>query len=201
MENIDVMSGNLNFTLPLLAPQARNGWSVGFALSYNSQNWRWDPGSGANWKFGRDVGYGWGWRLMAGSITPVFSDPYTITHYVFTDSTGAEYRIDQNSGGVWSSKESAYVYFDANQNRLYFTNGSFWEFGALAAASEPDAGVLYPTLMQDSNGNQIKVRYKASPGAGWANSSARIDEIEDIRVTGSGTHTYKFNYTGATTRA
>ena len=39
-ENIDVRSGNLNFSLPLLSAQARTGWTVGFNLNYNSQNWR-----------------------------------------------------------------------------------------------------------------------------------------------------------------
>lgn len=46
-EQIDVMSGNLNFTLPLVKAQARSGWDVGFNLNYNSQNWRYD--SGGNW--------------------------------------------------------------------------------------------------------------------------------------------------------
>ena len=41
-ENIDVMSGNLNFTLPLVKAQARSGWGVGFNLNYNSQNWRYE---------------------------------------------------------------------------------------------------------------------------------------------------------------
>src|SRR5262249_25148686 len=111
-ENIDVLSGNLNFTLPLLSAQSRSGWSAGFALNYNSQNWRYDPSlSIPNWNYGADVGYGYGWRLMAGSITPVFSDPNTLSYYLFTDSTGAQYRLDQPNGNVWSSKESAYVFF------------------------------------------------------------------------------------------
>src|SRR5205823_10137826 len=41
-EQIDMLSGNLNFTLPLLKPQARGGWGVTFALTYNSQIWRQD---------------------------------------------------------------------------------------------------------------------------------------------------------------
>jgi hypothetical protein len=35
-EQIDVRSGNLNFTLPLLKAMGRGGWGVSFALSYNS---------------------------------------------------------------------------------------------------------------------------------------------------------------------
>ena len=41
-----------------------------------------------------DVGFGYGWRLLAGSITPYMYGYFGIYHYVFTDSTGAEYRLD-----------------------------------------------------------------------------------------------------------
>jgi hypothetical protein len=45
----------------------RGGWGVGLNLTYNSQNWRSDPGG--IWNLGHDVGYGYGWRLLAGAIT------------------------------------------------------------------------------------------------------------------------------------
>jgi len=91
-EQIDMRSGNLNFTLPVLRAVSRGSAGVGLALNYNSQQWRKD--NGGTWKFGGDVGYGFGWRLMAGAITPIWSDVYTFSHYLFTDSTGAEYRLN-----------------------------------------------------------------------------------------------------------
>jgi hypothetical protein len=57
-EQIDLRSGNLNYTLALIQPQSR-GWSVPFALSYNSQVWQKDGTQTT--KLGRDVGYGFGW--------------------------------------------------------------------------------------------------------------------------------------------
>ena len=36
-ENIDMASGNLNLTIPLLRPQGRGGWSVPIALTYKLQ--------------------------------------------------------------------------------------------------------------------------------------------------------------------
>src|SRR5262249_55049767 len=89
-EKIDVRSGNLSYAVPLLKPTARGGLSVPFNLTYNSQNWRQE--SGNQWKYGVDVGYGFGWRLLAGSITPVFDTEFSISYYLFTDSSGAEYR-------------------------------------------------------------------------------------------------------------
>jgi hypothetical protein len=78
---------------------------------------------------GVDVGYGFGWRLLAGSLTPVYSGWWTVNHYVYTDSTGAEYRLEDNSGGIWRSREGIFLEYDAGTGRLYFPNGNCWEFG------------------------------------------------------------------------
>ena len=59
-ENIDLLSGNLNFNLPLLKAQSR-----GF-------------GASGQWKHGVDSGYGCGWKLQAGALTPLYSDYWTI---------------------------------------------------------------------------------------------------------------------------
>ncbi len=92
-EQIDTLSGNLNFTIPLLKSKGRNGSIVPVNLVYNSQNWRQD--NGVNWQLGADTGYGYGWKALIGSITPYYTSYWSgVDHYVFTDSTGAEYRLD-----------------------------------------------------------------------------------------------------------
>lgn len=193
-EQIDMLSGNLNFTLPLVKANGR-GFGATFAASYNSQLWRKD--SNATWKLGRDVGYGFGWRLMAGSITPYWSSAYVVNHYLFVDSTGAEYRLDVNTSNVWTSKEAIYLSYNASQQKLYFPDGSFWFMGAISGGTEQDGGSRYPTLMQDSNGNQIKIRYGGGVGVEfWPDSSARITEIEDVRAiqVGGVYKSYTFSY-------
>lgn len=125
-------------------------------------------------------------------------DYWNIHHYTFTDATGAEYRLDQNSGGVWTSLDATYVSYDSNTNRLYFNDGSFWKMEAVSSGAEQDAGTRYPTVMQDSNGNQILIRYKTGVGVTWENSSARLDEIEDVRAVAYGFpvkyRTFSFTY-------
>ncbi len=198
-EQIDMRSGNLNFTIPLLRPQGRGGWSVPVMLSYNSQNWRQDDGQSV-WKMGKDSGYGFGWKLQAGSLTPIYRDYWNIALYVFTDATGAEYRLDTVSpSGVWTSKESVYVSYDPGANKLYFRDGTNWTMGSASGGTEEDAGTLYPTVMQDTNGNQIFFRYNAGLGLPGPNTSSRISEIEDVRAVGApGSYkTYAFTY-GAT---
>lgn len=59
---------------------------------------------------------------------------------------------------------------------------------------------MYPTILEDTNGNQIIIRYLTGVGASWTNSSARIWLIEDVRATPLfGVYaTYAFNYNGDT---
>jgi hypothetical protein len=55
-EQIDLLSGNLNFSIPLFKALGRGGWGVTFALSYNSQMWRQDN---ATWLLGGTWGTAW----------------------------------------------------------------------------------------------------------------------------------------------
>ncbi len=162
-EQIDTRSGNLHFSVPLLTAQGRTGWTVPVNLIYDSQNWRQD--NGVNWQLGNDVGYGFGWKALIGSITPYYTSNWSgVDHYVYADGTGAQYRLDQNSSGVWSSLEAVYVWFDANANRLHFKDGSFWVMGCTSGGTESDAGTMYPTIIEDRFGNQIIVTYGIRDG-------------------------------------
>jgi hypothetical protein len=150
-EQVDTDSGNVNFSVPLITAKSRGGWSVQFVLSYNSQMWRQD--SSGPWLLEQDMGYGQGWKLQAGSIVPIWNTS-TIDHYLYTDATGAEYSLSVNTNNVWTSIEGTYVSFNSNAQKLYFTDGSFWVMGSIS--QEPaDQGTLYPTSIEDSNGNQL----------------------------------------------
>lgn len=75
-----------------------------------------------------------------------------------TDASGAEYSLSVNTGGVWTSAEGTYLSYDSNANRIYNNDGSYWVMGCTSAATEQDAGVMYPTLAENANGNQITIR-------------------------------------------
>jgi hypothetical protein len=165
-EQIDMRSGNLNVTLPLVTTQARAGKTTTIALSYNSQFWRKDD-AGLRAVPGDDVGLGLGWRLMAGALTPYWSSYYTVHHYVFTDATGAAYALDAQttlySGGptVWASKDGANIWYNPATNQLQFPDGSYWVMGQLAGSWTASAGTRYPTKIQDSNGNYTTIAYQS----------------------------------------
>jgi hypothetical protein len=153
-ENIDAVSGNLNLTIPLLNPTSRNGTTTTIALSYNSQIWQ--KSANGPTLLGQDTGFGLGWKLQAGAIVPVWTVNNTIDHYLYSDATGAEYSLSVNNGSnVWTSQEGVYVSFDANADKLYFTDGSYWSMGCVASAAEDDAGTMYPTNLYDTNGTDL----------------------------------------------
>src|SRR6185437_14196250 len=63
-----------------------------------------------------------------------------------------------------------------------------------SAGSEQDTGSQYPTLMQDTNGNQVIIRYYSGIGVAYPNSSARIQQIEDVRAVAGANSTPYFTY-------
>jgi hypothetical protein len=91
-EQMDLLSGNLNFSLPLITAMGRGGLTAAFNLTYNSQNWR--IGATTEEEMGVDDGYGFGWQFMLGSLLAVYSgdaDPQPVRYYLFKDATGAQY--------------------------------------------------------------------------------------------------------------
>jgi len=196
-EQIDTLSGNLHFTIPLASAQGRTGWTVPVNLVYDSQNWLNDHG--VNWNLGADVGYGYGWKALIGAVTPYYTAA-GVDHYVYTDGTGAQYRLTNNAGGVWTTQnQAAYVWLDTNVSpaRLHFADGKFWVLGCTSGGTEQDAGTMYPTIIEDTNGNQVIVTYDSgldlpfsqspNPTTGYVwtvtqNTSSRIIAIEDSRA-------------------
>jgi hypothetical protein len=190
-EQIDLRSGNLNFSYPLLTVVNRT-LSLPLGISYNSQNWRKD-GNNTNWNLGFDTGYGYGWQLQFGSITPYSDANWNTVFFLFRDATGATYKLDQWNNGIWSSKDTTYVIYNENTNDLLFNDGSLWAFHVTSGGMEPDAGTLYPNFLRDSHGNFIYVEYRSAKGDP-NQSSSRIAEISDVRNYDGSTATYVFQY-------
>ena len=67
---------------------------------------------------------------------------------------GAEYSLTESAPAPFHA-EPEHVTYDASAEVLHFTDGSFWTMGSISASGEQDAGSLYPTVMEDSNGNQL----------------------------------------------
>lgn len=116
--------------------------------------------------------------MQLGSITPYYSSTWNLAFYEFRDATGAVYRLDQNNNGIWTSKDSTYVSFNAESDFLYFNDGTHWAMWNTSGGLEPDAGSIYPSYLEDSNGNLLRIYYDGSNGWG----SSRIVQIWDARA-------------------
>ena len=182
-----LLSGNLNYSIPLIQAQGRAGMAATFALSYNSQIWERTTNPTTSWLLGRDVGYGFGWTLQLGSLT------LGATYDTFTDATGAQYQLNPGAG-LWTSQDGSYATYDATAQKLYFPDGSFWLMDVVSALNEPDAGTRYPSLIEDSNGNTIAIQYAQGAGGGAINTSGRITRITDSRATApNASYTFTYN--------
>ena len=195
-EQIDVLSGNLNYSIPLFDVGGR-GINVKLKCSYNSQQW--ERANSTVIVHGQDTGVGYGWIIQLGCIVPNYSDG-NIAGYSFINDTGAEFHLSL-SRGVWICAQGLYISFDPSGKKLQFSDGSFWVMGCASASVEADVGVLYPTVLQDKNGNRVRVRYMRGMGAQQDNTSGRILEIVDFRAveTDSGRRSYSFAYSDEST--
>jgi hypothetical protein len=201
-EKIDMLSGNLNYSFPLFQAGGQRGLfnseravSTNVVCSYNSQVWKKDGQH--SYFYGADLSCGFGWWVQIGVIVPKLSGD-KINGYVFIDSTGAEYLLTPSSTtrNDWVCLQGEFISYDPEAVCLKFPNGNFWIMGCESAAGEPDAGALYPTMIQDTNGNRILIGYMQGAGSAKPNSSSRMQEIEDIQAveTPAGRRTYSFIY-------
>jgi RHS repeat-associated protein len=169
-EVVNLESGNLVLSFPLIPIQGRTGGtSPGLQLVYNSQVWSRDA-SGVQYT-AVDAGYGAGWSLWLGATYPVYASG-VIDHYRFIDSSGATHRLYPSTGDTYVSRDSTYLKWDRVLHRLWFRDGTFWDFDYVSLDPEPDAGTRYPTKIQDTNGNYLTISYL---------TGARINDIHDSR--------------------
>ncbi|HSW38304.1 MAG TPA: hypothetical protein VLL97_02290, partial [Acidobacteriota bacterium] len=190
-EQIDMLSGNLCFSLPLLTASGRE-MKASMACSYNSQLW--EQHNSRFHEHGADAGYGYGWRAQFGAVVP-HAENGVIRGYTYIDASGAEYPLSF-SRGVWVSLQGLYISYCPLEMRLQFPDGTFWILGCRSVPGEHDSGAQYPTLIQDANGNQVLIRYMAGSGTDKTNTSGRIQEIQDPRavMTATGRKSYVFIY-------
>jgi RHS repeat-associated protein len=159
-------SGNFEFGAPVVGLPGR-GIDVSLGLVYNSRLWNkagseisydidkgW-PGPGWNLGFGKLLGMGVANGSMivdpdgtrhpyTGTITGDSSGSYGVMHT--TDSSIIDYTYSTGTGGgiIWA--------------RAQLPNGTLINYGA------PGPGAVYPTFIEDANGNYITITYVNNTG-------------------------------------
>jgi len=169
-------SGNFQFVAPIYSASGR-GINISLAAAYNSRVWnkadpqisydndRGWPAPGFSLGFGKLLGMGvfHGGMLIdadgtrhayTGEITPIQNGSRGIMHT--SDGSLIDYRYVTGIGG------------GIIEARAWLPNGTVIEYGA------PGPGAVYPTFIEDANGNEITITY-----AGPNNTGPRIQTITD----------------------
>lgn len=90
-EQIDMHPSNLNYTQPLVKAQGRGDWGVRFPPE-TRRTGRSD--ASGPWLLGRDVGYGFGWRLQAGSVRKPRTIHYSGPNWVESRQIRQPYKLE-----------------------------------------------------------------------------------------------------------
>jgi YD repeat-containing protein len=167
----DLLSGNVNFSLPILALPGRAGLDLGLALTYNSRVWsKAGSTSGPTVAFDTDRGFpAPGFRLGFPVIHSRFYNSAADTaSYLLITPGGNHIELRRvGSSSVYESVDSSYIQLTDNGSSLVAktTDGTQMSYSV-------SNGQWVCTQIKDRNGNYITVNYN---GAG--NISSVVDTL------------------------
>jgi hypothetical protein len=159
----DETNGNKNFTFALpVAGLPGRGINAAVALVYNSSVWNKStaPSTGNTWMT-YDVDSSWpatGWRMTLGQI-----DNQGTAGFTLVDSDGTRHALSLTSTSHYDTTDGTFIHYHggSTSGTLYYPNGTIATYGAGGGGYR-----LYPTKIQDKNGNYITITYAGSNGAG-----------------------------------
>ncbi|HKG45448.1 MAG TPA: S8 family serine peptidase [Pyrinomonadaceae bacterium] len=173
----DLLSGNVNFGIPILSLPGRAGLNLGLTLSYNSRVW-----SKANSTVAYDSDRGFpapGFRLGFPVVQPRFYNSNTATaSYLLITPAGNHVELRRvASSNVYESADASYTQLTDNTSSLLVrtTDGTQMTYTF-------SNGQWVCTQIKDRNGNYLTINYNAA-----GNISTIVDTLE---------RTITFNYDG-----
>ena len=172
------LSGNFNWSLPLVGLKGRAGLDLGLSLSYNSLVW---TKNGSSISFDDDRGFpAPGFRLGFPVIQSAFYKTEAGKYaFMLIAPDGGRTELRQvGASSLYEATDSSYLALDSSTMTLRTTDGTqlsyTWEGSDYECAE-----------IKDSNGNYITINYSATTG--------QIDTIVDTL-----SRTVKFNYDATT---
>ncbi|MFZ0750717.1 MAG: hypothetical protein WAM70_15245, partial [Pyrinomonadaceae bacterium] len=152
-------SANKNFRLglPIVGLPGR-GLDASVGLTYNSNVWH-KSTSGSSTYMTYDVDSSWpatGWRITLGQIEDQGSAGFTLT-----DMDGTRHALVYTSAYNYHTTDGSFIHYygGSNWGVLYYPDGTFAYYGAAGGGYR-----LYPTAIQDRNGNYIVISYVSDVG-------------------------------------
>ncbi|HEX6046786.1 MAG TPA: RHS repeat-associated core domain-containing protein [Pyrinomonadaceae bacterium] len=156
-------NGNKNFTYALpVAGLPGRGINAALSLVYNSAVWNKStaPSTGNTWMT-YDVDASWpatGWRMTLGQIESQGSAGFTLV-----DADGTRHALTLTSTSHYDTTDGTFIHYHggSSSGTLYYPDGTIATYGAGGGGYR-----LYPTRIQDRNGNYIVISYAGTSGAG-----------------------------------
>ncbi|HEY9284075.1 MAG TPA: NBR1-Ig-like domain-containing protein, partial [Pyrinomonadaceae bacterium] len=151
---VDLLSGNFNWSLPLVSLRGRAGLDLGLALSYNSLVW---TRQGAAVHFNADEGYpAPGFRLGFPVIQPQYYNVGRGTNaYMLVTPGGSRVELRQTPEGHYESADSSHLKlyaFGGGLMQLRTTDGTLITFMARGHSH-------YVWEIRDRNGNRLSANH------------------------------------------
>ena len=159
--SVNLSSGNVSFTAPVLSLAGRAGLNLDLALTYNSKVWN---KTGSTMFFNADKGFpAPGWRIGFGAIQALdWTTPYTNSvtgkqSVIYIAPDGTRRDLAYNSAtSRYESYDSSYLEFNWT-TRVLRTSGGMEILFADTATSD---GQFLPTRIRDRNGNVLNIFYR-----------------------------------------
>src|SRR5262245_56518570 len=159
-------SQSYNYAIPILQLPGRNRLKLSRTPDYSSRIWEIDRVNGLAILNGDRDFPSYGFRLDFGFLE--FNDTDAV--YILTEADGSKRRLVGAGGGsgLYNSDDGSFIQYDSVSQKLRYKNGLLVQFTQYSGASF--VNFYKPTLIQDTNGNQIAIAY---------NTSNRITTITD----------------------
>lgn len=156
---VDLLSGNANWSLPLVSLPGRSGLDLGLSLTYNSRVW---TRSGNRVAFDLDRGFpAPGFRLGFPAVQPRYYNPRTQKHaYLLITPNGDHVELrETETAGLYESADSSYMQLAEGAGGAMLTlrpgDGSRLTFS-------PVDGHYLCTEVKDRNGNYLSIAYDSA---------------------------------------
>jgi YD repeat-containing protein len=164
----DLLSGNYNWSLPLLSLAGRAGFDLNLSLTYNSLVWTKYQSS---IQYDVDRGFpGPGFRIGLPVIQQRFLNEATGSYaYLLITPSGAHAELRQvGTSGIYEAADSSYLQLTESAPYLLLKTTDGTQFWFIPAAN----GQYQPQQIEDRNGNSIWINWD-----GYGNPSSIIDTL------------------------
>lgn len=157
--NTSVLTGSqsYDYDIPIMMLPGRNNLNVVLNLHYNSHLWT-SAQLATTFNADRDFP-SYGFRIGYGFVEGPFTNAAGTSSYQLIEPDGTKRELRLASGSVYNSVDSSYIDFNSSTLVLRRKDGTQWQYQQAGATT-----VYRPTVIKDTNGNELLIGYHTESG-------------------------------------